>query len=284
MITYLEAALLGLLQGFAELFPISSLGHTVIIPRLLGWDIDQASDSFVAFVVLTHLATALVLLAFFWRDWVAIVSGLMRSLRMREIRADDTYARLGWLLVVGTIPAGVLGLLFEEHLKQIFAAAVPVAIVLALNGVALLLVERVARVRADGEAYDDRRIAALQWRQIVGVGLFQSMALVPGFSRTGLTMAGGMLAGGLSRENAVRLSFLLATPIILAAALLKVPDLFAGNAETLGPAVAGAGCSALSAFFSVRFLIRYFETETLKPFGIYCMVAGIVAAAVLIIR
>lgn len=276
MITYLQAIILGLLQGFAELFPISSLGHTVLIPAVLHWQIDRSSNDFVAFLVLTHFATAMVLLGFFWRDWLAIIAGLLRSLAQREIREDDTYARLGWLLVVSTVPAGIIGLLLEKYLQELFAAAYVVAIALFLNGVLLYGVEILRRRGADDGPHDDKKLAALSWRQAIGIGIAQCFALIPGFSRTGLSMTGGLLSG-LSHENAVRYAFLLATPIILAAAVLKVPDLFANDAAGLGVAVVGALCAALSAFFSVRFLVKYFETQSLRPFAWYCMAAGIVA-------
>jgi undecaprenyl-diphosphatase len=273
--------LLGALQGFAELFPISSLGHTVLIPALLGWKADRSSDAFVAFLVLTHLATSLVLLAFFWRDWLAIISGVLRSLAQRQIRADDTFARLGWLLIVSTIPAGILGLLFEEQLQQLFADARLVAFVLMLNGLLLYGVE-ILRVRGAPEGkYDERVLGRLSWGRAVAVGLAQCLALVPGFSRTGLTIGGG-LAAGLSHANAARYAFLLATPIIFAAAVLKVPDLAADGGADLVPALLGACAAALTAFLSVRFLVRYFETETLKPFALYCVLAGGAALAWLV--
>lgn len=276
MISYFQAILLGLLQGFAELFPISSLGHTVLIPALLRWPIDRSSDNFVAFLVLTHLATALVLIGFFWRDWVKIVLGLLRSLREREVRRDDIYARLGWLIVVSTIPAGLVGLTLQQTLENLFAAADIVAVALALNGLVLYGVELMKRrVRAEGPA-DDRELAALSYPQAVLIGLAQCLALIPGFSRTGAAMAGGLLSG-LNHENAARYSFLLATPIIFAAAVLKVPDLFADGGQGVGEAFAGAICAAVTAFFSVRFLVRYFETKSLKPFAIYCVIAGIVS-------
>lgn len=276
MISYFQAILLGLLQGFAELFPISSLGHTVLIPALLHWQIDRASDAFVAFLVLTHLATALVLFGFFWRDWLKIIGGVLRSLRQREIRQEDTYARLGWLLVVSTVPAGVLGLLFQEQLQNLFATAGVVAIALALNGLLLYGVELLKRRGVEEGPHDDTKLAALSWPQAVLIGLAQCLALIPGFSRTGLAMTGGLL-NGLSHENAGRYSFLLATPIIFAAAVLKVPDLFANGAAGLGEALTGALFAAVSAFFSVRFLVKYFETQSLKPFAIYCVAAGAIA-------
>lgn len=276
MISYLQAIILGLLQGFAELFPISSLGHTVLIPAILHWNIDQSTNSFVAFIVLTHLATSLVLLGFFWRDWLAIISGMLRSLRQREIRKDDTYARLGWLLVVSTVPAGVLGLLFEQALQKLFAAATIVAIALILNGVVLYAVELLRKRSVQDGPHDDARLAALSWRQAIVIGIAQCLALIPGFSRTGLSMGGGLVSG-LSHENAARYSFLLATPIIFAAAVLKVPDLFGSGPVGLGEALVGAVFAAISAYFSIRFLVRYFETQSLRPFAYYCVGAGIVA-------
>lgn len=279
MISYFEAIVLGLLQGFAELFPISSLGHTVLIPAVLHWPLDRGSDAFLAFLVLTHLATALVLVGFFWRDWLKIIGGVLRSLKEREIRAEDTYARLGWLIVVSTIPAGIVGLLLQEKLQELFATANVVAAALILNGVVLYGVAATRRRRAEDGAADDRRLAALSWPQAVLIGLAQCMALIPGFSRTGMAMTGGLVSG-LGDENAARYSFLLATPIILAAAVLKVPDLFANGGQGVGEAFAGAACAAISAFFSVRFLVKYFETKSLKPFAIYCAIAGIVALVV----
>jgi undecaprenyl-diphosphatase len=276
LIDYLDAILLGLLQGLAELFPISSLGHTVLIPAVLHWPVDRGSDAFLSFLVLTHLATALVLIGFFWRDWVAIALGILRSLREREIRADDTYARLGWLLIVSTIPAGFIGLLFEETLQNLFAAATVVAIALMLNGAVLYAVELLKRRDIAEGPGDDRKLAALSYVQALLIGLAQCFALIPGFSRTGLTMTGGLLTG-LNHENAARYSFLLATPIIFAAAVLKVPDIFANGGAGVGEAFAGAAAAALSAYLSVRFLVRYFETRSLRPFAVYCVLAGLLA-------
>lgn len=278
MISYTHAAILGLLQGFSELFPISSLGHTVLLPAVLNWHIDRSTNAFVAFVVLTHFATALVLLGFFWRDWLAIVAGIFRTLAIRKIGADDTYARLGWLLIVSTVPAGLLGLLLEHKLQDLFGDASVVAIALACNGAVLYGVERLRNRQVKEGPHDDTRLATLSWRQAVIIGLAQCFALIPGFSRTGLSMAGGLVTG-LSHENAVRYSFLLATPIIFAAAVLKLPDLFSHGGAGLGPAAVGGICAAVTAYFSVRFLVKYFETRTLNPFAIYCMVAGLAAFA-----
>lgn len=279
MINYGQALLLGLLQGFAELFPVSSLGHTALIPAILHWNIDRASDSFVSFLVLTHLATALVLVGFFWNDWLKIACGLLRSLRAREVAHDDIYARLGWLLIVSTIPAGLLGLLFEESLKSMFGAATVVAFALMLNGIVLLVVERLNSGGLENSPDpNDASLAALPFRNAVMIGIAQCFALIPGFSRTGLTMAGGLLSG-LSHENAGRYSFLLATPIILAAAVLKVPDIFTHGGQGVGEAFAGAACAAVSAYLSVSFLLRYFRTKSMTPFAIYCVIAGALGLA-----
>jgi len=278
MLTYFQAALLGLLQGASELFPISSLGHLVLVPRILGWRIDMASSSFLAFAVLTHLATALVLLGFFWRDWVRIVRGILRSFALREVREADVHARLGWLLIVGTIPAGTAGLLFQEKIQRLFAVPLLVASALVLNGVVLLAAERLRRSAQEGKP-DDAKIARLSWIQAIGIGVAQGFALIPGLSRTGLAMTGGLVSG-LSHENAARFSFLLATPIIFAAAVLKVPELF--GSPILGQAVLGALCAAFAAYLSVRFLTKYFETKTLTPFALYCIAAG--ATALFLVR
>jgi undecaprenyl-diphosphatase len=271
-------------QGIAEPFPISSLGHGVVLPRLLGWNIHQNDEFFLTFLIATHLATAIVLFFFFLRDWMRILRGLGRSLRDREIGRSDVDARLGWLLVVGTIPAGLIGVLFQDSLRKLFASAASAAAFLILNGILLLLFER-WRKRApqpgDELGDHDRHIAeTVSWRQAAAIGTAQAAALVPGISRSGITMGGGLLVG-LSNEDAARYGFLLATPIIGAAALLKLPDLFgsAGNGVR-GPALVGALAAALTTYFAVKFLLRYFETNRLTPFGVYCIVAGAICTLI----
>ena len=283
LISYPQAALLGLLQGFSELFPISSLGHSVILPRLLGWNIHQNDAYFVTFLIATHLATALVLLAFFWRDWVRILRGLGRSLQNREI-GDDRDARLGWLLVVGTVPAGILGLLLEHALRDLFASARSAAFFLIINGFMLYGAERLRRraqaaaAEGDPEGSDERIAERVSWLGALAVGTAQAVALVPGFSRSGATMAGGLLVG-LSNEDAARFAFLLATPIIGAAAILKLPDLLGSSGNGVrGPALVGALCSAVTAYLAIRFLMKYFETNRLTPFAAYCVAAGAAAS------
>src|SRR3954471_15048997 len=275
-ISYAQAIVLGLIQGAAELFPVSSLGHSVIAPKLLGWDIHQSDDYFLAFLVATHLATALVLLGFFWRDWVRIVRGLGRSLREREIGADDVDAKLGWLLVVGTIPAGILGLLLESKLKHLFASATSASFFLMLNGLLLYGAELLRRRAPQVDEDDDARIAKqVTWRNAFFVGAAQAIALIPGFSRSGATMGGGLLVG-LSNKDAARFAFLLATPIIGAAALLKLPELLGSQGDGVrGQALVAALCAAAAAWVSVRFLMRYFETSTLTPFAVFCVIEGI---------
>jgi len=275
-ISYFQAAILGLVQGVSELFPISSLGHSVIIPKLFGWNIHQNAPYFLTFLVALHLATALVLLGFFWSDWVRIVKGLGRSLRDREISDPD--AKLGWLLIVGTIPAGILGLLLQDYLRKLFASAEYASVFLALNGVMLFGAEALRRRAPVVAEDDDERIArTVGWWQGFTVGAVQSIALIPGFSRSGASMGGGLLVG-LSHRDAARFAFLLATPLILAAAVLKLPELAGSEGNGVrGPALVGALCSAFTAYLSVRFLMRYFETRTLIPFAVYCLCAGIAA-------
>ncbi len=278
-ISYFQAVVLGLLQGFSELFPISSLGHSVVLPRLLGWDIHQNDDYFLTFLVATHVATALVLLGFFIEDWKRIVKGMGRSLRDREIAPDDTDAKLGWLIVVATIPAGLLGLILEHPLRSLFASPQSAAAFLALNGVMLYGAERLRRrapVRSEEGIRSDEVIArTVGFRQSIAVGSAQAIALIPGFSRSGATMGGGLLVG-LSNEEAARFAFLLATPIIGAAGLLKLPELVGSQGNGVrGQALVGAVCAAVTAYLSVRFLLRYFETNRLTPFAVYCFVAGV---------
>jgi undecaprenyl-diphosphatase len=279
-ISYGQGIVLGLLQGVAELFPISSLGQSVVAPRVFGWNIHQNDNYFIAFLVATHLATAIVLLGFFWRDWVRILTGMWRSLKEREISASNPDGKLGWLIVVGTIPAGILGLLLQDKLQSVFASARSAAFFLILNGIMLFgaeMLRRRAPELPEAEEDGDHRIAhTAGWRHAVGVGASQAIALIPGFSRSGATMGGGLLVG-FSNEDAARFAFLLATPIIGAAALLKIPDLLGPDGDGVrGQALVASVCSAVTAYISIRFLMRYFETNRLTPFAVFCFIEGIV--------
>ena len=276
-ISYFQAIVLGALQGIAEPFPISSLGHGVIAPSLFGWNIHQNDEFFLSFLVATHCATAIVLFGFFFKDWMRIFRGLGRSVR-GQATPEDSDARLGWIIIAGTIPAGILGLALEHKLRDLFASPESAAIFLTINGILLLAFERYRR-RApqpdDFKGDGDKRISKVSFKQALAIGTAQAAALVPGISRSGITMGGGLLTG-LSNEDAARYSFLLATPIIAAAGFLKLPELLGSAGDGVrGQALVGAIAAALTTYVAVKFLLRFFETNRLTPFGIYCIVAGL---------
>lgn len=287
--SYLQAIIIGLLQGVTELFPVSSLGHSVIVPGLLGWhnivNAQSQNESFyLAFLVGLHVATALALLWFFRRDWVRIISGFFRSLRNRRIETTDE--RLAWLLVVATIPAGIMGVLFEHELRTVFAKPELASIFLMVNGAILALGERVrrrseVRTLATEHGLNEegaRRLDTLEFREAGVVGVAQVFALLAGISRSGITMVAGLVRG-LDHEDAARFSFLLATPIILAAGVYKLPDLLGHNGDHIrGQVIVGSVVAAAAAYFSVRFLLRYFESRNLNPFAWYCLTVGAATA------
>ena len=325
-LTYLEAAVVGLVQGVTEMFPVSSLGHNVLIPAIIGgsWardlNVASAESPYLAFVVGLHVATAIALIIYFWRDWVRIVGGFFTSIRDRGIRTVDQ--KLAWMIILATIPVGIVGLLFEHTFRVIFGKPVIAGVFLAVNGLILIAGERyrsraslaadaavaaerepgvvparepefagAGRARAGdrppapgrdlraaeqaGAIEADRRLARLPLSQSVVVGSAQILALLAGISRDGVTMVAGM-ARGLSREDAARFAFLLATPVILAAGALKIPDLLGplGNGIR-GQILLGSAASGVGAYLSVRFLLRYLRTRTLTPFGVYCLIAGL---------
>ncbi len=278
MLSSRQSLTLGILQGISELFPISSLGHSIILPAILGWAVDRQANYFLTFLVATHFATATVLFLFYWRDWIRIIRGTVTSIWRRSLADPD--ARLGWLLVIGTVPAGMLGLLFEKELEKLFISPLYVASFLVLNGVLLYVAELLrTRAKVAGSIQDpDQRIAAeVSWWQSAKVGVMQVLALLPGFSRTGSTLAGGLMVG-LAHEDALRFSFLLATPIIGAAAALKLPALFvSGGSAAIKGALLGAVGAAVASYLSVKFLTRYFKTRTLTPFAIYCALFGLLS-------
>jgi undecaprenyl-diphosphatase len=266
-----------------ELFPVSSLGHSVLVPAWLGWDSlvkgQSAEESFyLAFLVGLHVATAVALLVFFREEWIRIIGGFFRSVRNRRIATPDE--RMAWLLVVATIPVGVVGLVFEHTLRTIFAKPLAAACFLTVNGVILLAGEwfrRRGTVRAQRLVDEEgRQLDTLAFREAGVVGVAQTAALFAGISRSGITMVAG-LARGLSHEDAARFSFLLATPIILAAGVYKLPDLLGSNGAGIrGQVLVGSVVAGVAAYISVKFLVRWFTSRTLTPFGVYCLVAGVI--------
>jgi undecaprenyl-diphosphatase len=279
-VTFVQAMLLAVLQGVSELFPVSSLGHTVLIPALLRWHVDEGSESFLAFVVVLHLGTALALIVFYRSDWVAIVRAFVASIARGKM-SDDKDERTAWLLVAGTVPVGVLGVLLESSVKKLFASPVPVSLFLFANGFLMLLGEWLRRrqhpdagATGEGGAARYRRLEELRPQDGVLVGFAQALALLPGISRSGSAIVAGLLRD-LHHEDAARYSFLLATPVILAAAVLEFPKLFAPDAHVvLVQAVVGGIVAGVTAYASVAFLTRYFRHNDLSPFAWYCIAAG----------
>jgi undecaprenyl-diphosphatase len=317
-LTFPEAIVIGLLQGVTELFPVSSLGHSVLIPAVIGgkWARDlslTAADSpYLTFLVAVHVATAIALVVFFRSDWIRIIKGLISSIRERRIATVDQ--RLAWMLIFATIPVGIAGLVLEHALRAGLGKPLPTSIFLILNGILLASVEKLRRrtpataghagepVRipvedrpGSGQVYastvalsgaaapelqhavdlaSDRRLAGQSWKQAMLIGTAQILALLPGISRSGATMGAGLLRG-LNHEDAARFAFLLATPVILAAGVLKLPELAGPEGRgVLGPVFVGSLVAGVAAYISLRFLTKYFETRTLNPFAIYCVIAG----------
>ena len=275
----LQAIIIAILQGATELFPVSSLGHAVVLPALLNWPVDQAAAAFLPFLVMLHVGTAVALLGYFWRDWLALavgVFGLSGTHQNRESR------RVFLLIVVATIPAVVVGFLLEHILRSLFASAVIAAGFLAVNGLLLLFGER---LRARG---GDRVLSSLTMGDAVVIGIWQCAALIPGISRSGATIVGGLLRG-INHEGSAHFSFLIATPIIIGATVLEVPKLLHENIPpgTLELSVAAAVVSGIVALLSTAFLMRYFRHNdrwALNPFAYYCLVAGIGSLVYLEIR
>lgn len=273
---------MGLLQGASELFPVSSLGHAVIVPSLLRWSFKQSDPSFVPFLVLLHLGTATALLILYRVQWVAIIRGFFTAAIRGQIKTDSE--RLAMLLLVGTIPAAVLGVFLESRIKSFFASPYVAAGFLIVNGLLMLGFEILRRraergaTRAEQEAHfaQAERISFLA---AAIVGACQALAFLPGISRSGVTIGGGLLAG-LRHQEAARFSFLLATPVILGAGLIEVPELFHGNVPIVEYAIA-AVLSGIAAYVSARFLLRYFRSGRLDPYGWYCIAAGAVSLALL---
>ncbi|AOR30951.1 undecaprenyl-diphosphatase [Streptomyces fodineus] len=295
VLTYPEAVGVGLLQGVTELFPVSSLGHSILIPALLGghWkhDLDVSADGslYLNELVGLHLATALALVVYFWRDWVRVIRGLATSVTQRRIETVDQ--RLAWLIVSACIPVAVAGVALDKVFRTTLGKPVPTAIFLALNGIVLFVTEQLRRggsgrrragaVTAPGEEHlsaeeqSDLRITRMTIRQAVTIGAAQILALLPGISRSGSTISAGIFKG-LGHEDSARFAFLLATPVIGGAALLKLPPLLGAQGDGLrGPLLAGGVAAFVAAYLATRYLVRYFENRTLIPFAIYCSAAGL---------
>ena len=323
-LSWLEASVIGALQGVSELFPVSSLGHSVLIPAMLGgsWardlNVSAPESPYLAFIVGLHVATALALILYFWRDWQRIVTGLVTSIVHRRVSNADE--KLAWLLVLATIPVGITGLLLEHLFRTVLSKPDPTAVFLMINGLGLIAVEQWRRSRArtgqspspsstpssapssdpplapsapssaargTGEPTTaealaiDHRLAHLSLREGVLIGAAQILALLPGISRSGAAMTAGLI-DGLDNEDAARFSFLLATPVILAAGLLKLPDLAGPLGDGIrGQVVLGSVLSFIGAYASVRFLSRYFRANSLRPFGLYCVAFGALALIVI---
>ena len=335
-LTYLEAAVVGLIQGVSELFPVSSLGHNVLIPALVGgsWardlNVADANSPYLAFIVGMHVATAIALLIYFWRDWIRIIAGFFSSIRHREVRTRDQ--RLAWMIILATIPVGLVGVVADKPFREIFGKPIVAGVFLIINGVILYCGERfrpassigadqvIAAQRqqalmpapagaprqpvpagpgmarqarhASGQqavrqdelvqaVQADERLSRMGYLRAVIIGTSQIFALLAGISRDGITMVTGM-SRGLSREDAARFAFLLATPVILAAGVLELPKLTGPEGHGIhGQILLGSILSGVGAYVSVRFLMRYFQTRTLTPFAIYCFVFGLLAVVYL---
>ncbi len=308
-ITYLESIVVEALQGVSELFPVSSLGHSILLPAWIGGqsgkDLDMADkDSpYLALLVAMHVATAIALVVFFWRDWLRILRGLWDVVRTRQIRTPE--ARLGVLLGLATIPVGVAGLVLEKAVRNYLGTSIPISVFLAINGFVLLSAEllrnreekREPILTPTGQTADlamqdtvvlpitdpdprlGRAALAAQRHRRATHRIRPGRSAFPGISRSGSTIVAGLFKG-MKHEDAARFAFLLATPVILAAGALKTPELFKpANHDILGPALAGSLVAGVLAYLSVRFLVKYFETKTLTPFAIYCLVVGIGSAA-----
>lgn len=294
ILNFWQTIFLALLQGVTELFPISSLGHTVILPGLFGWANIETNTAcggqscFLPIIVALHLGTSIALVAYFWRDWLEVVMTLVNSIKRGEVRTG-TEEWVSWLVIIGTIPAGLIGIFLQTPLKQLFASPIIAAAFLIVNGSILFAGERL-RQRSEAKyaslpvkerEAQYRTLSSLSWKDAVIVGLAQSLALIPGISRSGSSMVAG-LGVRLNHEDAARFSFLLGTPVIGGAALLEVPQLFGQTASTWLLVGLGMLLSGVAAYLSTKFLMKYFETGRLDPFAYYCWGAGIISLILLI--
>jgi undecaprenyl-diphosphatase len=292
-LTIWQTIALSLLQGLTELFPISSLGHTVILPGLLpslfGSSNLQTDTScggqscFLPIITALHIGTSIALVIYFWRDWWQVILTLVKSIKEGEVRTG-TDEWVSFLIIIGVIPAGLIGVALETPLKQLFTSPVIAAAFLVVNGSVLFMGDRMRRRAVEKAQYAStvegkssfRPLSSLTWKEAIIVGLCQSLALVPGFSRSGVTMVGG-LGVRLNYEDAARFSFLLGTPLIFLAGALEIPQLVGQTGQTLELVFIGMVISGVTAYLSTKFLMKYFEKGTLLPFACYCWGAGLVA-------
>jgi undecaprenyl-diphosphatase len=286
---FIQTIFLALLQGVTELFPISSLGHTVIFPGLFGWGNLVAGTScggkscFLPLIVALHLGTSIALLIFFWRDWLQVGMTMVNTVKVGKAqRGTDEW--VSWLIIIGCIPAGLLGVILKDKLEGLFTSPILVAAVLILNGSFLFLGEALRR-RAEMKAYTlspkerevyFRPLKLLTWQEALIVGSAQALALIPGFSRSGMTIISG-LGVRLTHEDAARYSFLIGTPIILAASAIEVPALLHQSQFPGWEILVGMLVSGIAAYVSTKFLMKYFETGRLDPFAYYCWGFGLLS-------
>jgi undecaprenyl-diphosphatase len=296
LISTFQAVVLGVLQGATELFPVSSLGHTVLFPTLFRWHNivvwqSQPESPWLAFVVMLHVGSAIGLLIYFWRDWIALIRAffvsLARMISLRRWSVETPTERLAWLIIAATIPVGILGLALEKVIREALAKPLSAAIFLIVNGCILLYAERYRRraevrdlARREGLNHEGyRNLDTMEYREAGIIGVAQSSALIAGISRDGVVMTAG-LARGLDNADAARFGFLLATPPILAAGLLKYGDLAGVHGNGIrGAAIIAAICAAVTAVLTVHFLTRYFRKGNLRPFGLYCIGFGLFMTA-----
>lgn len=304
MLSYFQAIILGIVQGVTELFPVSSLGHAVLIANLFNWknlshQETSSGSAFLNLLVMMHVATAIALIIFYRAQWVRIVKGFVRSVRTRDV-LTDTDAKLAWLLIAATIPAGLIGLVFEHKLRTEFATAFFAIVFIIINGIMLLKGDKLVtkselnrpRRRRDAASGEDE-LAASKTARVVSdhltfaraglIGVAQVGALLAGISRSGITMLAG-LRSGLDHQDAARFSFLLATPIILLAGIYKLPSVLSSSGGSGGPILVGSLLAGIGAYISVRFLDKYFRGKSLRPFGWYCIGFGVFMLLVSIIR
>ena len=281
-LSYWQAILTGFLQGITELFPISSLGHSILVPAWIGgsWNSfltnSTAGESpYLLMIIALHAASAITLLLIFWKRWFQLIKAFFRSLKSRSLETPE--ARVIWLILIATVPVGVLGVLFERQFQVLFSEPLAASIFLTLNGLILIVAEKSSKTKTLNDS-DETLVHQISFKSALTIGLAQSAALFPGISRFGVTMGAG-LNRGLSHSAASDFAFLLATPVILGAGLLKIPDLFNPEiSHIIGPVIVGSIIAAFATYISVKVLVKWFKHHTLYPFAIYCLFVGLISA------